>query len=97
MVLVIGAVALARAADARGTAQAAADLAAIAGAEQAQRPGGGNPCASAAEVAAVNGAVLTSCAVLAGGDVQVTTSVTVVPLAGWTATATAAARAGPVR
>ena len=94
-VLAVGAVALARAADARGVAQAAADLAAIAAAQAAQD--GRDPCGVAASVALVNGAALQRCEVLPGPDVVVTASVLVNPIAGWTATASAQARAGPVR
>jgi secretion/DNA translocation related TadE-like protein len=96
LVLATGVVALARAAHARGTAQAAADLAAIAAAEAAQRPAGGDPCAVAAQVAAANGAATAGCTVEAGGFVSVITTVTVVPLMGWRTTATGGSRAGPV-
>jgi secretion/DNA translocation related TadE-like protein len=96
LVLATGAVALARAAHARGTAQAAADLAAIAAAEAAQRPVGGDPCGVAVEVATANGATTATCTLEPGGFVSVTTSVVVVPLAGWRTTATAGSRAGPV-
>lgn len=96
LTLALAAAALARAAHARGTAQAAADLAAIAAATAAQRPVGGDPCAVAAHVAAQNGARLDRCAVLAGGDVELSTSVAV-DLGAFTATASAQARAGPVR
>lgn len=96
LILATAAVALARAADARGTAQAAADLAAIAAAQAAQRPGGG-PCAVAARVVGANGAALSACSVEAGGDVEVVVTVAVEPLTGWHTAAIAVARAGPVR
>lgn len=95
LVVGVGAVALGRAADARGVAQAAADLAAIAAAQAAQDAE--DPCAVAATVAAANGAQLRSCAVLPGPDVLVGTAVLVSPLVGWTTIASAQARAGPVR
>lgn len=97
MILAMAAVGLARAAQARGTAQAVADLAAIAAADRAQQPVPGDPCALAAQVVARNGAQLIGCSIGAGGMAQVSTALTVSPLPGWTATATATARAGPVR
>lgn len=93
----VGLVALVRAADARGTAQTAADLAALSGADVAARPGGPDPCAVAATVVAWNGAVLSRCAELPGGFVEVAASVTARPLPGWSVVAAAHARAGPVR
>ncbi|WP_420113897.1 Rv3654c family TadE-like protein [Pseudactinotalea sp.] len=96
LILAVGAVALAHAAHARGTAQAAADLAAIAAAQAAQRPGS-DPCAVASRVVAANDARLQGCAFEADGHVQVTVVVAVEPVKGWRTTATAAARAGPVR
>ncbi len=56
-------------------AQAAADLAALAGAAQASGSGaGGDPCSAAASTAESNGASLTGCLV-AGRDVRVTVAV----------------------
>lgn len=55
------------------SAQAAADLAALAGA--AATAGAGDPCATATATAAANGARLTAC-VLEGRDVRVTVVVT---------------------
>lgn len=96
LTIALCAVALARAAHARGHAQTAADLAAIAAADAAQQPGGA-PCLLAAAVARADGAQLTACAVQPGGYVEVSTAVAVSPLLGWSAVATAQARAGPVR
>lgn len=95
LALALAAVALARVAHARGTAQAAADLAAIAAAEAAQRPLGGDPCAVAARVVAANGADLTGCTLEPGGFVTVSTAVVVAAPAGWQGTTSASARAGP--
>jgi len=86
---------LARAQAARGAAQAAADLGALAAARHLAgsgggAPGDGSPCAVAAEVVAANGAVATSCQVLGGGIVRVTAARS----AGF-GTASASARAGP--
>lgn len=79
---------LASAHAARGRAQAAADLAALAGAQRALT--GGAACGLAREVAARNGAVLDRCHELPGAVVEVAASVPGV----W-GVATAAARAGP--
>jgi len=72
-------------------AQAAADLAALAGAEAARA--GGEPCAEAARIAAANRADLRDCAV-DGAVVEVEVAV-VVDLAG-SRGLSARARAGPV-
>ena len=78
--------------------QAVADVASLAGAEQAATAAwedvGERPCASASSVARANGAALSSCAVT-GEDVVVEAAVRVQVL-GVDRTATAAARAGPV-
>lgn len=95
--LALALVALTRVAEARGIAQAAADLGALAAAESAQRPGAVDPCAVAAAVVRANGARTDRCVQDPGGEVLLQTSVPVTPLAGWHATATATARAGPVR
>ncbi|WP_309647215.1 Rv3654c family TadE-like protein [Nocardioides sp.] len=76
------------------TAQAAADLAAIAGATALQR--GRDPCATAADVAAGNGASLTACAVI-DRDVLVDVSVTGPRWLGQDADLHGRARAGPAR
>ncbi|TDE89254.1 hypothetical protein EXU48_21280 [Occultella glacieicola] len=86
---------LARVTGARGLAQGAADLAAIAGAEAAVGRTG-DPCAAAATVARRHGVTLDSCGVSAGGLVTVEVGVAVTPLPGWSTRATAQARAGPV-
>ncbi len=75
------------------TAQAAADLAALAGAAAVVEA---DPCGRAAGVAASNGAALTSCAV-AGLDVTVTVVVEGPRWLGQSADFDAQARAGPVR
>lgn len=95
LVLALAVVALSRAATARGTAQGAADLAAIAGAEAALL-GSGDPCGRATQVARVNGGAVTRCAVAAGGFVEVEVAVAVEPWPRWRTTASASARAGPV-
>ncbi|MBZ2197331.1 Rv3654c family TadE-like protein [Occultella gossypii] len=86
---------LARVTSARGLAQGAADLAAIAGAEVAVSRSG-DPCAVAGGVAQRHGVELDSCVVSAGGMVTVQVGVPVTPVPGWSARATAQARAGPV-
>lgn len=95
--LALALMALARVAEARGIAQAAADLGALAAAEAGQRPGGPDPCVMAAAVVRANGARIDRCLPGPGGEVVVQTSVGVTPLVGWDATASATARAGPVR
>ncbi len=101
LVLLVGTTLLVRAAQARGVAQSAADLAALAAAERAaggdaalvgagpDRAAGG-PCTVARDVAARNGARLTGCLTEPGGIVHVTTAA-----AAGVGTATASARAGP--
>ncbi|NKY21684.1 flp pilus-assembly TadE/G-like family protein [Cellulomonas denverensis] len=79
---------LGQAEQARGRAQSAADLAAIAGATALR--GTGDGCALAEEVVRRNGAVPHSCALIEGGVVRIEVVVSV-PFG----TATAAARAGP--
>lgn len=82
----------------RHRADAAADLAALAGAQTARD--GGDPCPVAGGIAAANGGLLRSCVVGPAGDaavagqvlVQVTVSATV--LGGRTLTAVGRARAG---
>lgn len=73
-------------------AQAAADLAAVAGATVLQR--GGEPCAGAAVIAEANGAAVTSCGVI-GGDVRVQVALDGPALAGYGWRLTGRARAGP--
>ncbi|MFV0253511.1 MAG: Rv3654c family TadE-like protein [Beutenbergiaceae bacterium] len=87
--------ALGRVASARGTAQAAADLAAIAAATAASS-GSRPPCQVARQVVQLNGAQLTRCVALDGGDIAVAAAVPVLVWGReWIASATA--RAGPVR
>jgi secretion/DNA translocation related TadE-like protein len=77
-------------------AQAAADLAALAGATVAARGQmgqGGMPCVIAGQVAATNGAQVTSCAT-AGREVAVAVTIAVQLPGGYTAQVTGRARAG---
>ncbi len=74
------------------SAQAAADLAALAGAVAARD--GGDPCATAGSVAAANGARLTRCTA-AGPDVTVAVEVRGPRWLGQVHDLSAAARAGP--
>ena len=76
------------------TAQAAADLAALAGAAAVQR--GGDGCAAARAIAVANGGVLDDCTV-AGRDVVVTVRVVGPRWLGQHADLAARARAGPRR
>lgn len=73
-------------------AQAAADLAALAGASTAAD--GGDACGAAAAVADANGAVLATCAV-EGRDVRVQVTVAGPRWRGWGEDLEAEARAGP--
>ena len=73
-------------------AQAAADLAALAGAQEAAR--GGDGCAAAARIASDNGADLSAC-VAAGADLRVTVVVAGPRWLGAHADLAAEARAGP--
>lgn len=80
------------------TAQAAADLAALAGATSVAAPGsvGGDPCGVAGEVAQANGARLTQCTV-DGRTVTVRVAVPGPRWRGWAAGDLGAeSRAGPV-
>ncbi len=86
---------LVRGVTARGQAQAAADLAALAAAEVAA-VGGTAPCETADRVAGRNRAVLAGCQVGDGGMVDLVTEVAVQLLPGWQQRASATARAGPV-
>lgn len=76
------------------SAQAAADLAALAGATA--RQDGGDACGVATDVAAANGARLTGCSV-AGDDVRVRVVVDGPRWLGQPHDLTAEARAGPAR
>ena len=91
---------LGRAQCARSTAQTAADLAALAAAQDVRDASGGQveagtgvrgaPCAVARQIASANGSSLTGCWLLDGGVVRVTTL-----RPGGLGAATASARAGP--
>lgn len=95
--------ALASAQGARARAQTAADLAALAGAQRVATPGGipldagavdgADPCATARDVAARNGAGLRSCTAGVDGVVEVTVAGRGGVMQG--PAATASARAGP--
>lgn len=90
LVCAVTVAALAGASAARGTSEAAADLAAL-GAATAARDGTGDPCAVAQEVARRNGAASTTCSGEGAGVFTVQVQVSA-PLGG---TARAVARAGP--
>ena len=96
LLLAVGIAALGTAQNARGAAQAAADLGALAGATALRD--GFDPCGTAARAVTRNGAELTSCDVLGAGVVRVaTTHVTIgqASVFGPLGVARAAARAGP--
>ncbi|MEV5000709.1 hypothetical protein MRBLML1_001264 [Nocardioides sp. LML1-1-1.1] len=76
------------------TAQAAADLAALAGAAAAVEPAGRDPCRAAGEIAAANGAALVRCSV-DDDDVRVEVSVPGPRWLGQDQDLSAEARAGP--
>src|SRR5699024_5612751 len=88
-------VGLVRAQAARGHAQGAADLAALAAAEVAAL-GGTDACGTAQAVTARNEARMQACSVGAGGMVTVTTRVPAQVLPGWARDGIGRARAGPV-
>ncbi|UNX56298.1 flp pilus-assembly TadE/G-like family protein [Georgenia sp. TF02-10] len=100
MVLTLAVVGLARAVHARGTAQTAADLGALAAAAAVQRPTGTEPCVAARTVVAANDAELTGCTVT-GEVAVVSTAAAVAGVGGGDAgaggrlLARATARAGP--
>lgn len=75
-------------------AQAAADLAAVAGAEAAVEHAGRDPCRTAAEIASANGATLVRCTV-DDADVRVEVSVPGPRWLGQDQDLSAEARAGP--
>ncbi|ROR73206.1 Rv3654c family TadE-like protein [Bogoriella caseilytica] len=80
--------------DARGRAQAAADLAALAAASSLYEIGGPDPCVVAAQLAQLNSAELRSCTVR-GHEVEVTATVTAQLPGRLAAHVEAQARAGP--
>ncbi|MDR0482492.1 MAG: flp pilus-assembly TadE/G-like family protein [Cellulomonadaceae bacterium] len=87
-------VALGVTASARGTAQSAADLGAIAAATAVRD--GFDPCLMAGQVVEHNGARMESCELGEGGTARVTVTRSVPLLPGWMASnARARARAGP--
>jgi len=92
-VLGLALAALASAQGARGQAQAAADLAALAAATALQ--GGWQACPTADETAARNGAVVVACVEQGHGVVRVDVTREATGWAGALGTARAAARAGP--
>ncbi|MFH5824958.1 Rv3654c family TadE-like protein [Georgenia sp. AZ-5] len=96
VVLTFAVVGLARAVHARGTAQTAADLGALAAAQALHDPAGarGEPCALAAGVVRANGAEPAGCRV-AGAVVDVSARVTVLGQVDGVLVARASARAGP--
>ena len=97
LLLAGGIAALGAAQNARGAAQAAADLGALAGATALRD--GFDPCGMAAAAVVRNGAEAASCEVLGGGVVRVVATRTVVgpggELSGALGPARASARAGP--
>lgn len=97
LLLAVGIAALGAAQNARGAAQAAADLGALAGATALRD--GFDPCGTAGAAVARNDAELAACEVLGGGVVRVVaTRAAVGPpgeLGGALGTARATARAGP--
>jgi len=97
LVLAVGIAALGAAMSARGTAQAAAELGALAGATALRD--GFDPCGTARAAVARNGAETASCQVLAGGVVRVVaTRAAGGPVSGFGGApgeARASARAGP--
>lgn len=100
-VLALAAAGLGRAVHARGTAQAAADLGAVAAATALHAPTAEvDPCTVAERVVSANGARLTACRI-AGRDVEVATTVVLIgaawPVEGRSLNARAQARAGPER
>ncbi len=92
IILLSAAFLLAQAAVHAQRAAAAADLAALAGADAARGLKPGVPCTVAAEVASQNRAALTSCLFLGGGIVEVRTSLLQGSALG---TATGHSKAGP--
>ncbi|WP_230977541.1 Rv3654c family TadE-like protein [Georgenia yuyongxinii] len=98
VILAVAVVGLARAVHARGTAQSAADLAALAAASALHRAGGSidDPCTVAARVVEANDAEPAGCAV-SGAVVEVRARVVVLGQSDGVLVARATARAGPAR
>jgi secretion/DNA translocation related TadE-like protein len=93
LLLAVGIAALGAAQNARGAAQAAADLGALAGATALRD--GFDPCGTAGAAVTRNGAELASCEVRSGGVVRVAATHAAVGPAGVLGSARATARAGP--
>ncbi|GAB2463568.1 hypothetical protein GCM10027063_01070 [Promicromonospora xylanilytica] len=93
LLLAAGIAALGAAQNARGAAQAAADLGALAGATALRD--GFEPCATAGAAVGRNGAELASCEVLGGGVVRVVAERAAGGPGGALGRASASARAGP--
>lgn len=92
--LLTGTLEVARAVTTSHRAAAGADLAALAGAQEAAGASEASACQAAAKVASLNGASLEGC--LAGLDGTVTVWVSVVSTGPWQRRAVARSRAGPV-
>ncbi|MFI2488350.1 Rv3654c family TadE-like protein [Promicromonospora kroppenstedtii] len=93
LLLAVGIAALGAAQNARGAAQAAADLGALAGATALRD--GFDPCGTAVAAVARNGAELASCEVRSDGVVRVVAKRVAIGPAGVLGSARATARAGP--
>lgn len=93
LLLAVGIATLGAAQNARGAAQAAADLGALAGATALRD--GFDPCGTAGAAVARNGAELASCEVLGGGVVRVVATRWATGPGGVFGEARASARAGP--
>ncbi|MDR7382956.1 Rv3654c family TadE-like protein [Promicromonospora iranensis] len=93
LLLAVGIAALGAAQNARGAAQAAADLGALAGATALRD--GFDPCGTAGAAVSRNGAEVASCAVLGGGVVRVVATRAAGGPGGALGEARASARAGP--
>lgn len=93
LLLALGIAALGAAQNIRGTAQAAADLGALAGATALRD--GFDPCGTAGVAVSRNGAEMAACEVLGGGVVQVVATRAASGPGGELGRARASARAGP--
>lgn len=93
LLLAVGIAALGAAQNARGAAQAAADLGALAGATALRD--GFDPCGTAGMAVAHNGSELASCDVVGGGVVRVVATRVANGPGGMLGEARASARAGP--
>ncbi|MFD6141594.1 Rv3654c family TadE-like protein [Promicromonospora sp. NPDC060271] len=95
LVLAFGIAALGAAQNARGAAQVAADLGALAGATALRD--GFDPCGTARSAVARNGAAVAACEELGGGVVRVVATRIAAGPGGVLGEARASARAGPAR